>query len=151
MMLLDEEILLSYALSFTGLPYRWGGSNPLTGFDCSGLVVELLKSIGVIGPHSDYSAHSLCELYKNRVVNSISFGCLSFYKGHSSNTISHVGFCLNEYLMIEAGGGDSSVINSSEAQAKDAFVRIRPITYRKDLHLICKPKYPWESTVWPVN
>ncbi len=34
---LAEEVVLS-ALSLLGVPYRWGGSNPSEGLDCSGLV-----------------------------------------------------------------------------------------------------------------
>jgi cell wall-associated NlpC family hydrolase len=36
--------ILSVAASFSGLPYRRGGSNPETGFDCSGFVQHVFRA-----------------------------------------------------------------------------------------------------------
>ena len=37
----------SDALKFLGTPYRWGGSSPSTGFDCSGLVQYVYSKVGI--------------------------------------------------------------------------------------------------------
>ncbi len=39
--------LASAARKYIGVPYRWGGKNPATGLDCSGLVVVAFRDIGV--------------------------------------------------------------------------------------------------------
>jgi len=38
------QSLLRRAMTLLGTPYRWGGSNPDSGFDCSGLVGYVFRS-----------------------------------------------------------------------------------------------------------
>jgi cell wall-associated NlpC family hydrolase len=43
------------ALAQRGVPYRYGGASPATGFDCSGLVYWAFGRVGVRLPHSSYA------------------------------------------------------------------------------------------------
>ena len=43
-----------YARHQVGVGYRWGGTSPQTGFDCSGLVYAAYRSIGWKIPHSSW-------------------------------------------------------------------------------------------------
>ncbi len=45
-----QAAVVTYAESQIGTPYVWGGSNPKTGFDCSGLVVWAYGLAGVVVP-----------------------------------------------------------------------------------------------------
>lgn len=135
------KILYDYAMKHVGLPYRWGGDNPVEGYDCSGFVIELLKSVGELGHNVDMTSQGLFDHYeKQGVQNSYGLGSLSFY-GMSATKIRHVGFCLDEYRMVEAGGGTSTTTNVTEAIKQNAFIRIRPIKSRKDFVGLLRPRY----------
>lgn len=140
--------LINYALTFLHQPYRWGGSNPLTGFDCSGLVLELFKAFG-IAPFSDGSAQDLYNYCRtNGLVTGVNSGALCFY-GKSSTAISHVAFMINNVQVIEAGSGDSTTTSLDRAKEQGACVRLRPYNHRKDLVEIIRPNYPkWVDQMW---
>lgn len=137
-----DHVLYDYAMSFIGKPYYWGGSNPSKGFDCSGLIIELLQSCGQFPHGVDTTAQGIynyLEMGKGSI-NSYGFGSIAFF-GDSTTKISHVGFCLDQYRMIEAGGGGPHVKSLEDAVKHDAFIKIRPIKYRSDFVNVIKPYY----------
>jgi len=142
-----QSILYDYAMSFNGTPYRWGGDDPMGGLDCSGLCLELLQSAGIIPGNIDLNAQGI---YTRLTIDGCpvnpeaDFGALAFF-GKDATAISHVGFCLNQYEMIEAGGGGSKTKHIKDAMRDNAYVRVRPITNRSDRVAFVKPKYRWKS------
>lgn len=141
----SKLLLERYAMEHVGLPYRWGGDDPVHGYDCSGLVLELLKSVGVVEPSFDTTAEGLYNMFKAEHTEKSGFGVLAFYG--SQRGINHVAFCLNERECIEAGGGTHVVTSDDSAARNNAFIRIRPIRYRKDFVGFRYPKYPWRGSI----
>lgn len=138
---MNLELLKAYAISLFGYVYHFGGDDPLSGFDCSGLACEFLRAAGVVPYNYRTNAQGLFELLKSKGIPCMPCkGALSFY-GKSINEITHVGFCLDDVSMIEAGGGTAETINDEVASAHNAFVRMRPIRYRKDFLLTVMPPY----------
>ncbi|MGH3033199.1 MAG: C40 family peptidase, partial [Gaiellaceae bacterium] len=77
------------ALRYLGIPYRWGGSSPSTGFDCSGFTMYVYGRIGISLPH-----HAASQYGYGRPVSRSNLvpGDLVFFNG-----LGHVG--------IYIGGG----------------------------------------------
>jgi cell wall-associated NlpC family hydrolase len=140
--------MLHYALSLLGTPYRWGGDDPIHGFDCSGLIIELLSSVGILPHGADMTSQMLCNRFKlgAPLGQRPEFGALVFY-GRSENEISHVGMLINSVCMVEAGGGTSATKDRESAANQNAFVRVRPFLARRDLVCLYMPAYAWHGAV----
>jgi cell wall-associated NlpC family hydrolase len=140
---MNNALLRDYMLRLVGTPYRWGGNCPLGGLDCSGLVLEILRSIG-IWPHGvDTTAQGIHDRFRAAGTsyapgNTIPLGTLAFY-GKSPKEITHIAICFDETHMLEAGGGDSKTVTAEDADRQNAWVRIRPIYSRRDLVALIHP------------
>lgn len=129
-----------------GIPYKWGGKTPIGGLDCSGLVEELLRSAGMLGSEID-SAQMIYNILSPKAMSSNKGpGALIFF-GASIKQISHIGFMIDEFRMIEAGGGTAAVKDLATAIEHSAYVKIRPISHRNDCVAIIMPSYP----LWVLN
>ena len=140
------QTLISYAMSFLGTPYKWGGDGR-DGIDCSGLIMEILKSCGMAPPNDRTSA----QLHDYFIANGKSIvqckpACLCFY---GSEKITHVAFGIDNFRIIEAAGGDRNVNTRDEAIHRNAWVRIRPYDHRNDLIAILMPNYPSRLSTFP--
>jgi hypothetical protein len=142
-----NELVIAYLRHFMGVRYQWGGNNPIEGFDCSGFVGEGLKYVGLIRNHDDISSHALYQCF-----SPISEVCKPPYKPGTllffgtKLKVIHVAIASDWFTMLEAGGGNQSVISDSTASARNAFVRERPIFSRTDFVIALYPPYPYLSS-----
>jgi cell wall-associated NlpC family hydrolase len=129
---MNKELMKQYALQFVGVPYHYGGSNPVGGIDCSGLVCEIFMAFGVFPFGTRLNAQMLHDRFmKDGSVGVRNLGALAFY-GADETKIDHVGLFLDDTYIIEAAGGTATTITVQDAIAKNAFVKVRAYTYRKD-------------------
>ena len=92
--------VLAYAYQFEGYPYVWGGSNPSTGFDCSGFVQYVYAHFGINLPRTTFEQVN-CGTPVS--LNNIKPGDLVFEFG-SSEGPNHVGIYIGNGQMIDAAG-----------------------------------------------
>jgi cell wall-associated NlpC family hydrolase len=110
------------ALKAVGVPYRWGGTSPSVGFDCSGLVYWAYGRLGVAVPHSSYALAG-----KGRPVRTSRLrpGDLLFFYGNG-----HVGLYIGHGRMVHAPHAGERVqvvrlAGSGYGTALDAARRLR--------------------------
>lgn len=128
-----REVALKVAWSFLGLPYMWGGDDPIAGFDCSGFVIECLKSAGILPRRGDWAAQGIWDMFnKNLAVNTPGPGCLVFWESRGGRVI-HVEMCIDDELAIGASGGGSENTTRGEAIKKNAYIKIRPFRGRANI------------------
>lgn len=129
---MNDWLLIQYAMQFVGTPYLWGGNDP-SGWDCSGLVQELLAAMGM-DPPGDQTAQALYDWARKYGApdDKLQTGSLAFYGPYPSD-VKHVAMLLDNKSVIEAGGGNAKTTSPQKAWDMNAYVRVRPIRARKDL------------------
>lgn len=120
-----QEIMIS-ALSLTGIKYKYGGSSPETGFDCSGFVRYVFQHAASLTlPHG---ARALSQLGRTVPMDQLQPGDLVFFNTLKS-AFSHVGIYLGDKRFIHApsSGGGIHVVNMEDAYWAKRFNGARRI------------------------
>lgn len=101
--------VLQRAFSLLGTPYRWGGSSPESGFDCSGLVGYVFRTIGIDLPRVSRAMAGEGTRVANR--DALAEGDLVFFgrRGH----IDHVDIYVGEGKFLHAPSKGRDVTVSS--------------------------------------
>ena len=136
--LTPRQIAVKVAWSFIGQPYNWGGDDPIKGFDCSGFVIECLKSAGVLPQKGDWTANGLYGMFNKTFWSgkAISQGCLVFY---GTSKAIHVELCLDDVYSIGASGGGSKTLTEINAIKQNAYIKVRPFRSRKGIYGFVDP------------
>jgi cell wall-associated NlpC family hydrolase len=91
------EALIDEAKKYLGVPYVWGGTNPKTGLDCSGLTQLVYGKFGIDLPRVSYQqareGTAVPSLAQARPGDLLAFG---------SPSVNHVAIYLGDNKMIEA-------------------------------------------------
>ncbi len=97
--------LLDLALSYRGVPYRWGGASR-DGLDCSGLIVRAAADVGRLLPHSAARLHELAQPVPDGELRP---GDLVFFANTYKPGISHVGIYRGGSQFLQASSATGQV------------------------------------------
>ena len=89
-----EQRIVYLAWRATGIPYRWGGASPRSGFDCSGLASWVYSRVGVRLPHYAYAQWRYGRPVRR---GGLRAGDLLFFSG-----LRHVGIYIGGGRLIHA-------------------------------------------------
>lgn len=97
----QRKIIAQYALESLGLPYRWGGHSPKTGFDCSGLIVYTHQRA-----HLNIPRTAKAQFDNGKIVSkeNLQLADLVFFKTPKENKEFHVGIYMGSGKFIHAPG-----------------------------------------------
>lgn len=96
----SASAITSYALTFLGVPYVWGGTTP-SGFDCSGLVQYVYSHFGINLGRTTYT-----QQYAGTKISAASAQAGDLYFWGSYGSAYHVAIALGggQYVMAPAPG-----------------------------------------------
>jgi cell wall-associated NlpC family hydrolase len=96
--------MMEEAEKYLGYPYVWGGSSPLTSFDCSGFVSWVVNNCGVGWNIGRLGASGLLGICTRVSSSNVRPGDLVFFEGTYDTTgASHVGIYVGNNRMIHCG------------------------------------------------
>jgi cell wall-associated NlpC family hydrolase len=126
----DQKILFedipTYSKSLIGTPYKFGGTSPDSGFDCSGFVADVFRhTAGITIPHSTSEINHIGRAIRAEELRS---GDLVFFNTLKKK-FSHVGIYLGDDRFIHAPskGGKVRIENMSDAYWKKNYDGARRI------------------------
>jgi len=125
-----QEVLMS-ALALTGTPYKFGGTSPETGFDCSGFVSYVFKQAANFTlPHG---ARAISQIGQSIPIDQLQPGDLVFFNTLKS-TFSHVGIYIgdNRFVHAPSAGGGVGVVNIKEEYWAKRFTGARRLNEKLD-------------------
>ena len=104
---------------YLGIRYRWAGSSPSTGFDCSGFTMYMYRKVGVGLPHN-----AAMQYRHGRAVSrsNLRAGDLVFFNG-----LGHVGIYLrgNRFIHASSSGGTVKISSLTGSWYGERYVGAR--------------------------
>lgn len=121
------KTMLKRALALLGTPYRWGGTSPEGGFDCSGLVGYVFRNtLGIELPRISRDMANVGELIRDP--NALVEGDLVFFSRRGKH-VDHVGIYIGNGQFVHAPrtGKDVEVANLISGYWSQKFFQARRV------------------------
>ena len=119
------KTVLQRAFALLGTPYRWGGSSPDGGFDCSGLVGYVFRSIGIDLPRVSRAMANEGVAITDRTA--LAEGDLVFFGRRGR--VDHVGIYVGDgkFLHAPRTGRDVTVSSLTTGYWSQKFLQARRV------------------------
>lgn len=119
------KTILDLGMSFLGTPYKWGGADPSTGFDCSGLIQYIYGRNGIQLPRvsSQQATAGTGVAARDAQAGDL----IAFDNDPNRPGVDHIGIYLGAGRMLQAPrtGRNIEVVNVDLSRAK-AIRRVAP-------------------------
>jgi len=119
--------MLKRGLALLGTPYRWGGSTPESGFDCSGLVGYVFRNtLGIELPRISRDMANVGELIRDR--DALTEGDLVFFS-RKGGRVDHVGIYIGngQFLHSPRTGKDVEVASLTTGYWSQRYLKGRRV------------------------
>jgi len=130
-----QKTAMNKLMGQLGKPYRWGGSSPRTGFDCSGLVYYAYKDL--VNFQIPRTANEMYHLEDAARINrsELESGDLVFFRIQGRGTADHVGVYVGNGKFIQSPrtGRDIQITSLSEDYWQRHYVGARRVMTAKTL------------------
>lgn len=130
-----QQTAMNKLMGQLGKPYRWGGSSPRTGFDCSGLVYYAYKDL--VNFRIPRTANEMYHLEDAARINrsELENGDLVFFRIQGRGTADHVGVYIGNGKFIQSprSGRDIQITSLSEEYWQRHYVGARRVMTAKTL------------------
>ena len=130
-----QKTAMNKLMGQIGKPYRWGGTSPRTGFDCSGLVYYAYKDL--VKFRIPRTANEMYHLRDARSVDrgELQSGDLVFFRTRGRGTADHVGVYVGNGKFIQSPrtGRDIQITSLSEDYWANHYVGARRVMTPKTI------------------
>ncbi|WP_183168683.1 C40 family peptidase [Atlantibacter sp. RC6] len=130
-----QQTAMTKLMGQIGKPYRWGGSSPRTGFDCSGLIYYAYKDL--VKFRIPRTANEMYHLRDAAPVNvaELESGDLVFFRTQGRGTADHVGVYVGNGKFIQSprSGRDIEITSLSEDYWQRHYVGARRVMTSKTI------------------
>lgn len=124
-----QQTAMNKLMGQIGKPYRWGGTSPRTGFDCSGLIYYAYKDL--VKFRIPRTANEMYHLRDASPVNvaELQSGDLVFFRTRGRGTADHVGVYVGNGKFIQSprSGRDIEITSLSEDYWQRHYVGARRV------------------------
>ena len=116
----NGQAVVDAARAQLGVRYKWGGSSPATGMDCSGLVYHAYNQAGITMPRKNAKGYT----FGGRIISQ-SEAQPGDLVAFTSNNYGHIGIYVGNGRIIDASGSRQQVVERNIWNSPHVFVTYR--------------------------